>query len=153
MTQCGRRLCFTPEKFSSIRPVDVPWGRIFLAVHDARPASDEMNTLPYRGQAASNPHDCDTNLMRMTTRKRVARLPQDAEPVTLVVYGWSSVEPGTLSWTFPSLRAALDAAHAMKNATQWAVVAGARTNVDVDDARTAGDVLMETLPTDWLKIG
>jgi hypothetical protein len=75
----------------------------------------------------------------------------------LVVYGWSSVEPGTLSWTFRSLRAALDAAHAMKNATQWAVVAGARgadqVHVDIDDARAAGDVLMETLPTDWLKIG
>jgi hypothetical protein len=92
----------------------------------------------------------------MTYRKRTPRLGASPEPVTLVVYGWSSVEPGTLAWTFPSLRAALDAAHTMTNATQWAVVRGARAGhapVDVDGARAAGEVLMETLPSEWLKIG
>ena len=40
------------------------------------------------------------------------------EQVTLVVYGWKSVEPGTLSWVFPSVGAAVAAARAMKNAVK-----------------------------------
>lgn len=63
--------------------------------------------------------------------------------VTLVVYGWRSVQPGTLSWVFPSLRAALAAVRAMrKNAVQWAIVAG-RGLVDLDVARAAGLLLAE----------
>ena len=48
------------------------------------------------------------------------------EHVTLVVYGWQNVEPGTLSWVFPSVGAAVAAARAMKNAVRWAIVAGRR---------------------------
>ena len=29
----------------------------------------------------------------------------------MFVHGWHNVEPGLLSWTFPNLRAALDAVH------------------------------------------
>jgi hypothetical protein len=46
------------------------------------------------------------------------------QQVTLVVYGWHSVEPGTLAWVFPSLRAALKAVVAMRNAVRWAIVTG-----------------------------
>ncbi len=78
------------------------------------------------------------------------------EQVTLVVYGWKSVEPGTLSWVFPSVGAAVAAARAMTNAVRWAIVAGKRDNavsdedlapVDMnealDEARAQGAVLIE----------
>jgi hypothetical protein len=80
------------------------------------------------------------------------------EHVTLVVYGWKNVEPGTLSWVFPSVGAAVGAARAMKNAVRWAIVAGRRANdateLDeaeaakeakdaLDDARAKGAVLIE----------
>lgn len=45
-------------------------------------------------------------------------------PVTLVVTQWHNVEPGVLSWTFPSFTAALTAAGAMRNAVAWKIVAG-----------------------------
>jgi hypothetical protein len=44
--------------------------------------------------------------------------------VTLVVYGWKSVQPGTLCWVCPSLAAAVQVAQSMPNAIAWAVVAG-----------------------------
>ena len=44
--------------------------------------------------------------------------------VTLVVYGWHNVQPGTLSWVFPSFDAAMKAASALRNATQWAIMGG-----------------------------
>jgi hypothetical protein len=66
------------------------------------------------------------------------------EQVTLIVYGWRNVEPGTLSWVFPSLTAALAAAHAMTNATRWQIVAGSRQDgVDVERERSSGTVLVE----------
>jgi hypothetical protein len=68
------------------------------------------------------------------------------EQVTLVVYGWHNVEPGTLSWVFPSVGAAVAAARAMKNAVRWAIVAGRRREAsddDLDDARAHGAVLIE----------
>ncbi len=77
------------------------------------------------------------------------------EQVTLVVYGWKSVEPGTLSWVFPSVGAAVAAARAMTNAVRWAIVAGKRDeasdespasvdmNEALDEARAKGAVLIE----------
>ena len=69
------------------------------------------------------------------------------EQVTLVVYGWKSVEPGTLSWVFPSVGAAVAAARAMKNAVRWAIVAGRREAATEDEgleeARAHGAVLIE----------
>ena len=77
------------------------------------------------------------------------------EQVTLVVYGWQNVEPGTLSWVFPSVGAAVAAARAMKNAVRWAIVAGRRENDAedeeasakqddaLDEARANGTVLIE----------
>ncbi len=49
---------------------------------------------------------------------------RDDVEVTLVVYGWHNVQPGTLSWVFPSFDAAMKAANALRNATQWAIMAG-----------------------------
>ena len=64
--------------------------------------------------------------------------------VTLFVHGWHNVEPGLLSWTFPSLRAALDAVQRMKNAVGWCVVSGTGWS-DLDAARAGGAVLVEQL--------
>jgi hypothetical protein len=65
--------------------------------------------------------------------------------VTLIVYGWKMVEPGTLWWVFPSVAAALGAAHAMTNAVKWAIVKGPPRGaiVDIAMARAAGSVLVE----------
>jgi hypothetical protein len=78
------------------------------------------------------------------------------EHVTLIVYGWKSVEPGTLSWVFPSVGAAVAAARAMTNAVRWAIVAGRsdndasdgslatlNMNAALDEARAKGAVLIE----------
>jgi hypothetical protein len=65
-----------------------------------------------------------------------------ASVVTLFVYGWESVEPGPLSWAFPSLRAALEAVRTMRNAVEWCIVSG-RDWVSVDAARAKGAVLVE----------
>ena len=65
------------------------------------------------------------------------------EQVTLVVYGWQNVEPGTLSWVFPSVGAAVAAARAMKNAVKWAIVAGEKDSDALDEARAHGAVLIE----------
>ena len=71
------------------------------------------------------------------------------DSVVLVVYGWKSVQPGTLSWAFPSLAAAVHAAHAMTNAVHWAVIAGGAARASVDAAfdlaklRANGGVLVE----------
>lgn len=90
------------------------------------------------------------------SRRRRARTQSDAttrsaadavSQVTLVVYGWSNVEPGTLAWVFPSLAAAMSAAAAMKNAVRWAIVAGRRDqhDIDVEQARAHGLVLAEAV--------
>lgn len=67
--------------------------------------------------------------------------------VTLVVYGWNNVEPGTLAWVFPSLAAAMIAVRTMKNAVRWAIVAGRRETdeFDVEAARARGLVLAEAV--------
>jgi hypothetical protein len=64
--------------------------------------------------------------------------------VTLFVHGWDEVEPGLLSWTFPSLRAALDAVQRMRNAIGWCVVSGTGWT-DLDLARARGAILVEQL--------
>jgi hypothetical protein len=71
---------------------------------------------------------------------------RSASAVTLVIYGWHESQPGTLAWVFPSLRAALRAVHAMRNAIGWLIVKGQRAvdgDVDVDALRRMGLVLVE----------
>jgi hypothetical protein len=71
------------------------------------------------------------------------------DSVVLVIYGWKSVQPGTLSWVFPSVAAAVHAAHTMTNAAKWAVLAGSVTRAgfhaahDLAKAREDGGVLLE----------
>jgi hypothetical protein len=76
---------------------------------------------------------------QMTTPSRHA--------VTLVIYGWHESEPGTLSWVFPSLRAALRAVRAMRNAIAWLIVKGRMAldgEVDLQALRHTGAVLVES---------
>ncbi len=76
---------------------------------------------------------------------------RDVEPaqgwVTLVVYGWENVQPGTLSWIFPSFTAAVSAVRALKNAVKWAILVGQRraAPVDVEAERASGQVLLEAV--------
>jgi hypothetical protein len=71
--------------------------------------------------------------------------PEVGARVTLIVYGWKAVEPGTLWWVFPSVSAAEAAVHAMTNAVKWAIVRGSPRDsiVDVATARAMGSVLLE----------
>ncbi len=62
---------------------------------------------------------------------------RNVEEVTLVVYGWHNVQPGTLSWVFPSFDAAMKAASALRNATQWAIMGGADASGAVLAERSA----------------
>ena len=74
-----------------------------------------------------------------------------SDPVTLVIYGWHESQPGTLAWVFPSMRAALQAVHAMRNAVRWLILKGVlaiegidgEDTVDVEALRRAGGVLLE----------
>ena len=68
--------------------------------------------------------------------------PGPSTEVTLFVYGWHCVEPGTLSWVFPSLRAALDSVQRMKNAIAWSIVQGSDWD-DLELARDHGAILIE----------
>ena len=61
--------------------------------------------------------------------------------VTLCIYGWQNVQPGTLSWVFPSLETALRAAHTMRNALEWVVLDGPVPHSEIDWARRRGTVL------------
>jgi hypothetical protein len=68
------------------------------------------------------------------------------DAVTLIVYGWRDSEPGTLSWVFPSVQAALGAVRIMRNAARWLIVHGQRVfdgEIDVDALRRGGEVLAE----------
>ncbi len=79
---------------------------------------------------------------------RMARAPKvpAVEAVTLVIYGWHDSEPGTLAWVFPSVRSALRAVRAMRNAVRWLIVRGRRAfddAIDVDGLRRAGLIIAE----------
>jgi hypothetical protein len=80
---------------------------------------------------------------------RMTRAPK-VEAVTLVIYGWHDSEPGTLAWVFPSVRSALRAVRAMRNAVRWLIVRGRRAfdpaspeSVDIDGLRRAGLIIAE----------
>lgn len=80
---------------------------------------------------------------------RMTRAPK-VEAVTLVIYGWHDSEPGTLAWVFPSVRSALRAVRAMRNAVRWLIVRGrgafdasSPDSVDIDGLRRAGLIIAE----------
>jgi hypothetical protein len=89
--------------------------------------------------------DSDVFVSRRKRAPQVTRADVDAEAVhsvTLFVFGWHIVEPGPLSWAFPSLRAALDAVRTMRNAAQWCIVRGVEWS-SIEAARAADAVLIE----------
>ena len=84
--------------------------------------------------------------MRSSFQRLRSRMKSRRRGVTLVIYGWYDAQPGTLAWAFPSLRAAISAARAMRNAIRWLIVEGKSAlegDVDVDALRRAGRVLLE----------
>ncbi len=95
------------------------------------------------GNAVPVPSDSETSGLAVDSG---IHLSPDLAPdtdVTLVVYAWHNVQPGVLSWIFPTVRAALSAAYAMRNAVHWAIVRGRAHAEDLDIARLTGDVLIE----------
>jgi hypothetical protein len=84
--------------------------------------------------------------MRSGFQRLRSRMKSRRSGVTLVIYGWHDSQPGTLAWVFPSLRAALQAVRALRNAVGWLIVEGKRAldgEVDVESLRRAGRVLAE----------
>lgn len=85
--------------------------------------------------------------MRSQLRRFASRMTKKTTgAVTLVIYGWSESQPGTLAWVFPSLKSALRAVRAMRNALRWIIVKGRQAfegDVDIDALRQAGRILME----------
>jgi hypothetical protein len=86
------------------------------------------------------------------TRIKLVPTSVPSTEVTLCIYAWHNVQPGLLSWTFPSMDAALKAVQAMRNAVGWAVVRGSRggtvTSFDLDRSRRRGELLAEsTVPS------
>jgi hypothetical protein len=109
-------------------------------------SADEVPRPTESGVFVTSPRSIDAMTIDAPLQKIVDA--RAIEEVTLIVYGWENVQPGTLSWVFPSLRAALAAVRAMRNAVRWAVLHGivhddhdaAR---DVESAREHGLVLVE----------
>ncbi len=75
-------------------------------------------------------------------RPTVKTLPKTDESVRLIVHGWHNVQPGTLSWIFPSAQAAILAVHTMRNAVSWAIVRGTDIS-DIAIARAMDAIVLE----------
>jgi hypothetical protein len=86
--------------------------------------------------------------MGSTLRRLRSRMRTRRSGVTLVIYGWYDSQPGTLAWVFPSLRAALHAVRALRNAMGWLIVEGKRAR-DGDDGEDAGEVDVDS----WRRVG
>lgn len=107
------------------------------------PVSNTRELVPLvPEQADAGEHPKDYSDVFVCPRDDEADIDEAATSVTLFVYGWDNVEPGPLSWAFPSLRAALDAVRTMRNAIAWSIAAG-RDHLTVEDARANGAVLIE----------
>ncbi len=106
---------------------------------------DEVPRPTESGVFVTSPRTIDVKALWDQIDPRVDK--HAIEEVTLIVYGWENVQPGTLSWVFPSLRSALAAVRAMRNAVRWAVLDGIVSHDesarDVDSARENGLVLVE----------
>ncbi len=85
--------------------------------------------------------------MRTHLRRLASRMTKKTPgAVTLVIYGWAESQPGTLAWVFPSVRAALRAVRAMRNALRWVILKGREAfegEVDIDALRQSGRILLE----------
>jgi hypothetical protein len=117
---------------AAVAPVD-------LAITDEMPIVREISPVLESQTGASHDEDGDSDVF--VCRRSSPDLGAEAA-VTLFVYGWENVEPGPLSWAFPSLRMALDAVKTMRNAIEWCIVAGHEWS-SIDAARESGAVLIE----------
>jgi hypothetical protein len=115
---------------------------VALVTQDAGDSNPVMGSYPSPPPSYDRLEDSDVFVC--TPEERAESGARVAREVTLFVHGWHNVEPGLLSWTFPSLRAALDAVQRMKNAIGWCVVSGTGWP-DLDSARASGAVLVEQL--------
>ena len=130
--------------------------QVDLARTDEMPILREIGTYPAvvtpevvesrTGTADGEDGDSDVFVCRRSSPdfadEAAAAAQLEASAVTLFVYGWENVEPGPLSWAFPSLRTALDAVKTMRNAIEWCIVAGHEWS-SIDAARESGAVLIE----------
>lgn len=99
----------------------------------ARPQERDARRAPsVSREAPSLTHDIDLPAPVESAVMASARAPREkraavelADLVTLVVTAWHNVEPGVLSWSFPSFASALAAAGALRNAVEWLIVEGA----------------------------
>jgi hypothetical protein len=122
---------------------EMPIVREVDLVESKRPGGDRApNGASDNDDGESDVFVCRRSSPDYSAEAAAAGVAAAAEGVTLFVYGWESVEPGPLSWAFPSLRAALDAVKTMRNAVEWCIVAGSEW-ATVDAARAEGAVLIE----------
>jgi hypothetical protein len=119
----------------SLRSAAAPAAVLFRA----RPALTVTTTVEPKMPKADGSHD-DSDVF--VCRREHPQVPADVTTVTLFVFGWHVVEPGPLSWSFPSLRAALDAVKTMRNAAQWCIASGTDW-ANVEHARSRGAILIE----------
>jgi hypothetical protein len=114
---------------------------------EALRGSRVVSTGPSYSPLAARPFGLTLgNGMRSSFQRLRSRMKSRRSGVTLVIYGWYDAQPGTLAWAFPSLRAAVSAVRAMRNAIRWLIVEGKSAidgEVDVDALRRAGRVLLE----------
>jgi hypothetical protein len=133
------------------------YGQVDLATTDEMPILRESSPPAYpavvapdvvesqTGAADREDGDSDVFVCRRSSPElgpEAGAVAAAAEAVTLFVYGWENVEPGPLSWAFPSLRTALDAVKTMRNAIEWCIVSGHEWP-SIEDAREQGAVLIE----------
>lgn len=100
-----------------------------LPMADAFARDRESGTLPVS-------HDIGTSPLPRTRPVLVAA-PLRETKVTLCVTGWRNVQPGRLSWVFPTVDSAVHAAQAMRNATEWVVLDGSLSSADIDGGHAA----------------
>ena len=100
---------------------------------------DSVEVKPAMGEGSRD--DSDVFVCKREN-KPVSAVDAEVQVVTLFVFGWHVVEPGPLSWAFPSLRAALSAVRTMRNAAQWCIVSGIEWT-SMEAARANGAVLIE----------
>jgi hypothetical protein len=99
---------------------------------------DAVEVKPAMGEGSRD----DSDVFVCKREKKSEAVSADVQAVTLFVFGWHVVEPGPLSWAFPSLRAALSAVRTMRNAAQWCIVQGGEWT-SMEAARAQGAVLIE----------
>lgn len=112
---------------------------------DTTPSDSELTSVTPAPSSTKGPyHDIDLPRGTRAPVVKATMTKAKASEVTLVVYRWQNAQPGTLSWVFPSLEAALRAARALKNAVGWAILKG-REALEVDAARGLGLVMAEAI--------